>query len=151
MCARSLSPGGKRGTRRVQKGSTMKKALIILLMWCITIPWTLPALSCTTIIAGKNATSDGSIIVAHSDDNDMADQRIVYVSARDYPEGAMRNVYYDPCSLGPNEKYNDSWWCRYAGPDRGPAYVDLDRPRAFPWGAFHRYPIPTPISMVITA
>jgi len=113
----------------------MKKTLIILLMCCVTIPWAFPVLSCTTMIAGKNATSDGSIIVAHSDDNDMADQRIVYVPARDYPEGAMRNVYYDPCSLGANEKYNDSWWCRYAGPDRGPAYVDLNRPQSIPLGS----------------
>ncbi|MDD3681669.1 MAG: C69 family dipeptidase, partial [Mesotoga sp.] len=35
--------------------------------------------ACTTLIVTKGASADGSMIVAHSDDNDLADQRIVYV------------------------------------------------------------------------
>nr|WP_258006160.1 C69 family dipeptidase [Mesotoga sp. B105.6.4] len=40
--------------------------------------------ACTTLIVTKSASVDGSMIVAHSDDNDLADQRIVYVPARDH-------------------------------------------------------------------
>ncbi|NLJ39861.1 MAG: dipeptidase, partial [Candidatus Atribacteria bacterium] len=39
------------------------------------------ALSCTTFIVTPGATIDGSMIVAHSDDNHLIDQRIIYVPA----------------------------------------------------------------------
>jgi hypothetical protein len=49
---------------------------------------------CTTMIITKGATVDGSMIVTHSDDNDeLANQRIVYVPAQDHPAGAMRQVF----------------------------------------------------------
>lgn len=34
--------------------------------------------SCTTIAVGKKATVDGSVIIAHSDD-DVFDERVIYV------------------------------------------------------------------------
>lgn len=48
---------------------------------------------CTTMIVTKGATIDGSMIVAHSDDNELADQRIIHVPARDHKPGEMRNIY----------------------------------------------------------
>ncbi|MCB9246370.1 MAG: C69 family dipeptidase [Flavobacteriales bacterium] len=48
---------------------------------------------CTTILITKGATIDGSIYVSHSDDDDIGDQRMVYVPAADHPAGSMRPVY----------------------------------------------------------
>ena len=40
---------------------------------------------CTTIIVTRGASADGSVMVSHSDDNDLMDQRIIYVPARSTP------------------------------------------------------------------
>jgi len=48
---------------------------------------------CTTILVTRGATSDGSTFVSHSDDDDLGDQRLVYVPARDHPPGSERMVY----------------------------------------------------------
>ena len=82
-------------------------------------------LGCTTMIAGKKATPDGSVIVAHSDD-DVADERVIFVPARKWDLNnkteSARNVYYDNCSLGPDTTYNSTDIRRYIGNDRGPGY-----------------------------
>jgi len=82
---------------------------------------------CTTIVVGKKATVDGSVIVAHSDD-DVADERLIFVPASERP-GSFRNVYYDDAALGHDMKdpasgrtYNASELYRYIGSDRGPGY-----------------------------
>jgi len=63
------------------------------------------------LLATKGATKDGSVIVAHSDDNELGDQRIIYVPAANYPDNAKRAVY----------PYIEDY-PRYVGSDRGPAY-----------------------------
>jgi dipeptidase len=40
----------------------------------------------------KGASADGSVIVTHSDDDELSDQRIVYVPAQDHPAGAQRPI-----------------------------------------------------------
>lgn len=80
-------------------------------------------LGCTTIIVGKKATMDGSVIVAHSDD-DVSDTRVIFVPEKDFTK--KRNVYYDNASLGPNENYNSTDIRRYIGEDRGPGYKKID-------------------------
>lgn len=84
---------------------------------------------CTTVAIGKNATIDGSVIIAHSDD-DVADERFIFVpSKKDIPAGTMRPVYYDDASLGHDmiepktgKTYNASDLYRYIGSSRGPYY-----------------------------
>lgn len=66
---------------------------------------------CTTMIITKGATVDGSMIVTHSDDNELADQRIVYVPAQDHPAGAIRQVF--------KELYR---YPRIVTAERGPGY-----------------------------
>jgi dipeptidase len=39
--------------------------------------------ACTTMIVGKDASMDGSVIVAHSDD-DVDDERAIFVPACDW-------------------------------------------------------------------
>lgn len=89
--------------------------------------------SCTTIAVGKDATFDGSVIVAHSDD-DVSDERVIYVPAADYPDGAMRPVYYDTASLGHNPRYNATELRRYVGISRGPGYNTEDYLESRPLG-----------------
>jgi dipeptidase len=45
------------------------------------------------MIITKGASADGSMMVAHSDDDELADQRIIYVPAQDHEPGAMRQVF----------------------------------------------------------
>ncbi len=83
--------------------------------------------ACTTTLVGKDATVDGSVIVSHSDDDELGDQRIIYVPAADYEPGAKRPVYYDPCCFGGEN-------IRYVGSSRGPGYVDPKKPQTKPIG-----------------
>lgn len=48
---------------------------------------------CTTMIITKGATIDGSMMVAHSDDDELSDQRIIYVPARNHEPGVKREVF----------------------------------------------------------
>ena len=111
-----------------------------------TIKTRKPAFACTTMIAGKDATTDGSVIVAHSDD-DVSDTRVIYVPARDWnlkdKEEAVRKVYYDDCSLGhemyfdkKNEiTYNSTELRRFIGKSRGPGYDTKDYKESIPLGS----------------
>lgn len=49
--------------------------------------------SCTTFLITKGATVDGSILVGHCDDNELGDERIVFVPAKDHPPGSKRPIY----------------------------------------------------------
>ncbi|MBC8436141.1 MAG: peptidase, partial [Bacteroidetes bacterium] len=63
--------------------------------------------SCTIIVAGKNATTDGSVIVSHSDAG--ADCRIRVIPRMKFPKGAMAPVYWgiqDPQQ--PLDQYGDT-------------------------------------------
>ncbi len=82
----------------------------------------LPA--CTTMIVGKKVSADGSVIVAHSDD-DVSDERVIFVPGGK-TKGSKRPVYYDNCSLGWNKAYNSTDVRRYVGKSRGPGYETRD-------------------------
>lgn len=83
--------------------------------------------ACTTMIVGKDASIDGSVLVAHSDDDELMDQRIIYVPAMDHPPGSKRPVYYDPDAFGGKN-------VRYVGSSRGPGYVNPSLPQSKPLG-----------------
>jgi dipeptidase len=49
--------------------------------------------ACTTFLITKKATKDGSLLVGHTDDNDLGDERMVYIPAKDHPANAKRPIY----------------------------------------------------------
>jgi len=48
--------------------------------------------ACTDIVVGKKASTDGSVIISHTDSGD--DSRLRVVHGQKFPEGAMANVYW---------------------------------------------------------
>ena len=53
-----------------------------------------PGEACTSVMAGPEATVDGSVWVGQSDDGEGADdERMVYVPAQEWPRNAKRPVY----------------------------------------------------------
>ncbi len=73
---------------------------------------------CTTMIITGGATIDGSTMVTHSDDNELSDQRLILVPARDNPPGSSRGIID-----GSNDAYP-----RLVSQNRGPGYVLPDYP-----------------------
>jgi dipeptidase len=81
-----------------------------------------PVLACTTILVGKKASADGSVLVSHSDDG-MNDARLVYVPAKDWEPGALRPVYYSHCSLDFKPQWGGTVSHRIVDASRAPAYA----------------------------
>lgn len=70
------------------------------------------ATACTTLVVGKAASSDGSVMLTQSDDGENnADARLCFVPAKDFPAGSLHAIYYD------TEDFP-----RYVGYDRGDCY-----------------------------
>lgn len=115
----------------------MKKVIniiIIALILSILNNVSIPSQACTTMLITKGASQDGSVIVAHSDDSELFDQRLVYVPATDHKPGSLRPVYYDAASLGDRPEYHGYMLRRYVGTQRGPTYVNSDQPQSIPLG-----------------
>jgi dipeptidase len=77
----------------------------------VFLVFTTSIFACSNVLVTKKASKDGSVIVAHVDDDEVGDQRIVYVPAKDYKKGAKRPVYP-----------HTSVYPRYVGTARGKAY-----------------------------
>ncbi|MCR4424654.1 MAG: C69 family dipeptidase [Firmicutes bacterium] len=64
-----------------------------------------PAFACTSIPVGKGASVDGSVMTTHTDDCGSCDPRLFYIPPADYPEGAMREVYFTPSFRHPDDPH----------------------------------------------
>ena len=54
-----------------------------------------PALACIDIVAGKDATVDGSVITCHTADGAYYDAQIRFIPGQKYPAGTMMDVYFN--------------------------------------------------------
>jgi dipeptidase len=84
---------------------------------------------CTTIIVTPGATTDGSMYVTHSDDNELSDERLVYVPAANHPAKSKRPVY--PHLVG---------YPRFVGKGVAPAYDLSDFKKTVPLGNIPQVP-----------
>ena len=77
--------------------------------------------ACTTMAVGKNASIDGSIMIAHSDDA-LQDPRLIFVAAQDHKPGSKRAVYYNSCAMGYLPQWNSTLQYRMVSDCRAPEY-----------------------------
>ncbi|MCR5225405.1 MAG: C69 family dipeptidase [Alphaproteobacteria bacterium] len=89
---------------------------------------------CTTTIVTPGASEDGSMLVSHSDDNDLGDQSIVYVPASDWPKNSQRPVYASAVAVGDQPQYNAFLVPRLVCKDRAPGYAHPNEKQSIPIG-----------------
>ncbi|MFH1913385.1 MAG: C69 family dipeptidase [Pseudomonadota bacterium] len=87
----------------------------------LTLPATPHALACTTMIITPGASADGSMMVTHSDDDELGDQRLIYVPAKE--QTGSRKIYHEAYA-----------YPRIVTDDRGPAYATPGFPPTEPVG-----------------
>ncbi|OQA25854.1 MAG: Dipeptidase A [Verrucomicrobia bacterium ADurb.Bin345] len=110
----------------------MNRPLLIIAA-AVTLVALPPAFACTTILVGKDASADGSVMVSHSDDG-LGDGRLIYVPAMDHPAGALRPVFYAHCALGYLPQWGANESHRIVTGDRGPGYNTPGDPPSVPIG-----------------
>ena len=96
--------------------------------------------ACTTTIVTPGASADGSMLVSHSDDNDLSDQAIVYVPARDWPQGSQRPVYASAVAVGDQPQFNAFIVPRLVSKERAPGYANKGEAPSIPVGYIPQVP-----------
>ncbi|NCC24216.1 MAG: dipeptidase [Deltaproteobacteria bacterium] len=99
----------------------MKRVLERVLAACVLVLLAWPAWSCTTIIVGKQASVDGSVLVSHSEDG-LGDPRMVYIPAKDHEPGSVRHVYDSDVALGYEPRFGSDPVHRFNIDERSPRY-----------------------------
>jgi dipeptidase len=102
------------------KTSLSFKALLYFFSLATTFSTT--GFACTNILVMPGASADGSMILVHTDDNELTDQRMLYVPAANH-KNKLRAVY----------PYLRSY-PRYVGKNRGPEYQLKGYPPTKPLG-----------------
>lgn len=116
----------------------MKRFLVfVILVYCLGFVG--PALACTTLIVGKGASVDGSVMVSHSDDG-LNDGSAVYVPAMDHKPGSMRAVFYSHAALDFKPQWGATVSHRIVTKDRGRVYDKAGLPPCKPLGYIPQVP-----------
>ncbi len=69
----------------------MKKTwLLTIALWCTAIA---SGIACTSLLVGKNATTDGSTLITYAADSHSLYGELYHQPAMSYPKGAMLDVY----------------------------------------------------------
>ncbi|HOW56945.1 MAG TPA: C69 family dipeptidase, partial [Smithellaceae bacterium] len=109
----------------------MKKFyFIVLSLYLLTA---IPAWACTVTAVGKDASTDGSVLVSHSDDG-LNDPRLIYVPAMNHKPGALRPVFYSHYALDFKHQWGANETRRIVTSHRGPGYKTTDAPKSIPLG-----------------
>ena len=110
------------------------KPIVIFSLLIFWLGAAAPGVCCTTTLTGKDASTDGSVMVSHSDDG-LGDPRLIYVPPMDHPSGAMRQVFYSHCALGFKSEWGGTETQRLVTATRGPGYNTSGLPPSVPLGA----------------
>ena len=70
----------------------MKMKKVVMLVVCCVMLFGIKAMACTGLIAGKSATTDGSVLVTYAADSHTLYGELYNQPAADYPKGSMRKV-----------------------------------------------------------
>ena len=70
----------------------MKNLFCLTAMALAVIATPLPSFACTSLIAAKGATTDGSVLVTYAADSHNLYGELYNQPAADHPEGAMRKI-----------------------------------------------------------
>ena len=95
---------------------------------------TVSAEACTVMVVTKGASTDGSMIVSHSNDGRGAEMNLIYVPAKDHPKGSKRPVYPTAVALDPMPEYNAFDQPNLVAPERSEGYNYPGKPRTIPIG-----------------
>lgn len=98
----------------------MKKIVAIFVI-CLSFS-SMPIEACTTTLVTKGASADGSTFVTHSNDSGECDPSIVYVPAKNHPQGSRRNIYPTAIALDELPQYQCYMTPRLADNKRAPGY-----------------------------
>ena len=110
----------------------MKRTLLFLVLVLLSIGAG-PVSACTTMIVGRSASVDGSVMVFHSDDG-LNDGSLVYVPAMDRKPGSVRPVFYSHAALDFKPQWGATSSHRIIAKDRAPAYDKAGLPPCRPLG-----------------
>lgn len=104
-------------------------SLIIIVLSAAVVFLPDEADACTTMVITCGASKDGSMMVAHSDDDELGDQRVIYVPAMDHKPGSQRPIY----------PFNPTY-PRFVSKVRGPGYDIPGYPVTEPLGHIDQVP-----------
>lgn len=111
----------------------MKKVFIVSVVAFLSLLFVSPSISCTIMAVGKKASSDGSVMVSHTNDG-ISDPRAIYIPAMDHPKSAKRAVFYSHNALGYKPEYGASQTVRLNTKQFGHGYDAPGTPKSVPVG-----------------
>ena len=109
----------------------MKKMFVVFIAALLSLLFISPSPACTIMAVGKNASTDGSVMVSHTNDG-LSDPRAIYIPAMDHPKGAKRAIFYSHNALGFKPEYGASQTVRLNTKELGPGYDAPNAPKSVP-------------------
>nr|WP_319490672.1 C69 family dipeptidase [uncultured Desulfobacter sp.] len=109
----------------------MKKLFVVFLAALLSLLSISPSPACTIMAVGKNASTDDSVMVSHTNDG-LSDPRAIYIPAMDHPKEAKRAIFYSHNALDFKPEYGASQTVRLNTKELGPGYDAPNVPKSVP-------------------